>query len=88
MVAGKENKDGFDLIERRSSPLIFKVIKTAEEKYFPLIIWLAGDLLPDKYKFMDKKNKKNKKNQAYPNEKIIKDFLGSFQKGTYSEITI
>ncbi|MGE4518027.1 MAG: type III-B CRISPR module RAMP protein Cmr1 [Desulfobacteraceae bacterium] len=75
MVAGKKkenNKDGFDLLERRSSPLIFKVIKTAEEKYFPLIIWLAGDLLPDKYKFMDK-NKKN--NQAYPDEKIINEFF-------------
>lgn len=75
MVGGKKkenNKNKFDLLERRSSPLIFKVIKTTEEKYFPLIIWLAGELLPEGYKFMDK-NEKN--NQADPNEKIINEFF-------------
>jgi CRISPR-associated protein Cmr1 len=67
------NKKGevVDFIERRASPLIFKVMKTNKDNYFPLIIWLNGELIPSEYKIMDKKGG----NAKEPNEGIITEFL-------------
>jgi len=65
------NVEGF--LERRSSPLIFKILKINDGLYFPLIIWLNGELIPTNYKIMDKKGG----NQANPSNSIIQDFLNT-----------
>jgi len=69
----KKDKKGnvIDFLERRTSPLIFKLIKTSKDCYFPVIIWLNGELIPSDYNLMDKKGI----NSAPPNEQIITDFL-------------
>jgi len=61
--------EGF--MERRASPLIFKVIKTDENSYFPVVIWLRDDLVPPDYRIMDKKGGNIKK----PDEDIVRRFL-------------
>ncbi|MBV6443394.1 MAG: hypothetical protein EPGJADBJ_05133 [Saprospiraceae bacterium] len=60
-----------DKLERRSSPLLFKVLKTNDSTYFPIVIWLNGDLIPDGYKIMDK----NGNDATEPNTEIVEDFL-------------
>jgi CRISPR-associated protein Cmr1 len=60
-----------DFMERRASPLIFKIIKTDENNYFPVIIWLRGDLIPPDYKIMNKKGG----NIKQPDEGIVRTFL-------------
>ncbi len=65
----KGNVVGF--MERRASPLIFKVIKTDENNYFPVIIWLSDDLVPPDYKIMDKRGGNIKE----PDEVIVRRFL-------------
>jgi len=58
-------------MDRRASPLIFKVIKTDENNYFPVIIWLSDDLVPPDYKIMDKRGGNIKE----PDEFIVRRFL-------------
>ena len=60
-----------DFIERRASPLIFKVIKTNKDNYFPVIIWLYGELVPSNYEIIDKKGGIVKE----PDDGIIIEFL-------------
>jgi CRISPR-associated protein Cmr1 len=73
MIAGKKLANKTTLLERRASPVIFKVIKASEERYFPVIIWLSGELIPNGYEIMDKNCKQNK----VPSDKIIQEFLDS-----------
>jgi CRISPR-associated protein Cmr1 len=60
-------------ITRRSSPLLFRVAKTTDDKFFPMIIWLRGDLLPLGYEIMDTKAE----HKAQPNPQIIQDFIST-----------
>ncbi len=78
MGAGHTNDKGnvVDFIERRASPLIFKVIKTNDMTYFPVIIWLNSELTPSNYSIMSKDGYNIKK----PNEKIITEFLTTIPK--------
>jgi CRISPR/Cas system CMR-associated protein Cmr1 (group 7 of RAMP superfamily) len=62
-----------DEINRRASPLLFKVVQTTNNDFFPVIIWLNGDLLPSGYEIMDKKGDYNK----LPDPKIIQDFINT-----------
>ncbi|QIB27290.1 type III-B CRISPR module RAMP protein Cmr1 [Caloranaerobacter azorensis] len=71
MIAGKKRKK--DKIIRRASPLIFKVIKTGKNNYFPIIIWLNGRLLPNGYEIMDF----NGGNRATEDDSIIEEFINS-----------
>jgi len=71
MIAGKTTNGKYSYLERRASPLIFKIIKTGKERYFPIIIWLNGELIPTDYEIMDKKGGHN----AHANPQIIQDFL-------------
>ncbi|MBL7785310.1 MAG: type III-B CRISPR module RAMP protein Cmr1 [Chitinophagales bacterium] len=68
VVNGKKE---IDKLERRSSPLIFKLIKVNEEKVFPIVVWLSGDLIPQGYEIMDKTGH----NQKLANPEIVKEFL-------------
>ena len=76
-------RDGKRLSERRSSPLIFKVIKS-EELYFPVIVRLSGEIVyggkvakeqkqDNKWKFAFQKDIKN------INDSILNEFLGSLK---------
>ena len=73
MIAGKQLANKLTLLERRASPVIIKVIKGNEDRYFPVFIWLSGELLPDGYKIMDKTGIQNK----VPSDIIIQKFLDS-----------
>lgn len=67
------NVKGF--LNRRSSPLVIKVLKTGEDCFFPVIVWLKGDLVPKSYRIMDRQGG----NIAQPNNNLINQFLGSFK---------
>jgi len=71
----KKNSKGnvVDFIERRASPLVFKVIKTNKDNYFSVIICLNGELTQFGYKIMDKKGG----NIKAPGEGIITEFLNT-----------
>jgi len=72
MVAGKFNeKDNIEFLNRSASPLVFKVIKTKEKTYFPIIMKLNKKLIPDSFKIMDYSGG----NVADPDEGIIGEFL-------------
>ena len=71
-------------ISRRSSPLIFKVIKTEKNMYFPIIIYLNGEFLPKGYAINNNINNETK----YPNRNVVNDFLNTFGKNDYEEMTI
>ena len=77
-----------DKKQRRASPLIFKLLKI-NNNYFPIIIWLSGDLLPNNYYIMSNKCEKNNKDQIMyekPNNKIINEFFGTFKSEDYVRI--
>ena len=71
MIAGKQHDSKLTLLERRASPVVIKVIKADEKRYFPVIIWLSGQLIPDGYEIMDRTGKQNK----VPSDTIIQNFL-------------
>lgn len=81
MGAGPENhskngnRDGIDFMERRASPLVFKVIRTNGDTYFPVIIWLNGEFIPSDYRIMDREGGHEKA----ASEKIIEDFLETME---------
>lgn len=64
-----------NFLERRASPLIFKVVKTQQNCFIPIILWLNGDLIPFNYEIMDKKGNYTENS----NRKIIEEFI-SFLK--------
>ena len=71
MVAGpKSTKNRKELLGRRSSPIIFKIFYY-KNKFFPIMIWLSGELIPSVYEIMDE----NFKNKSVANDKIIEDFF-------------
>lgn len=72
MIAGEKTRKGKPRT-RRASPIIFKVIKTGENNYFPVIIWLNGRLLPNGYEIMDDRGG----NRAPEDDSIIKEFIES-----------
>jgi CRISPR-associated protein Cmr1 len=74
-------KKGREKIERRSSPLIFRIVKTNDSTYFPIILWLKGDLIPDDYQIMDKFGR----NTADPSNDIIQEFIDTLK---FEEITL
>jgi len=78
MMAGQKTKKGqrdeLELLERRASPLLFKVIQT-KAGFFPLIIWLNGELIPDGFNIMDKTGE----NKKPPSTKIIQEFIDTLK---------
>lgn len=68
VVNGKEK---IDKLERRSSPLIFKLIKVNENFIFPIVLWLSGDLIPQGYEIMDKTGYNN----AAPSTDLLEEFF-------------
>lgn len=60
-------------IKRRPSPLIFKILKTSDKLYFPMIINMNGDFLPQNYVITNKRTDEQKK---YSNE-IVGEFLNT-----------
>jgi len=62
-----------NFLNRRSSPLIFKVVKTENNCFIPIILWLNGELVPDNYEIMDKKGLNSNK----PHITIIEEFINS-----------
>lgn len=59
-------------INRRGSPLSFKIFKNENNQFFPILVWFGGNLLPDNYKIVNKNNCKESDN---PNEHIINNFI-------------
>jgi CRISPR-associated protein Cmr1 len=75
MVAGPTNvQSKKDLLTRRSSPIIFKIF-CYKNKFFPMIIWLSGELIPSDYEIMDT----NFKNSAIADYKIIEDYFETIE---------
>ena len=60
-------------IQRRASPLLFKVLQTDSTHYFPILIHLNGELLPDGYIIMDKTGNHRKATDP----RIIADFINT-----------
>jgi CRISPR-associated protein Cmr1 len=70
MVAGFKNHN-IKKLSRRASPLIIKIINTGDNYYFPVVIWLNGNLIPDSYLIMDRYGG----NKASPSNRPINEFL-------------
>lgn len=68
-------------LPRRSSPIILKVLKVNNHAFFPIIIYLGGEFLPENSIICDKNNTK----QAKVSNKIIYEFLDRFKKTVDSE---
>ncbi len=64
-------KDELEKLERRASPLIFKVYKINDREYVSFILWLNGELLSDDYYIMDKQGNE----EINPSNNIINDFF-------------
>jgi len=83
----KDEAKAVNIAERRASPLLFKVFKTSDDCYFPLIIWMNGNLLPDDKQVIFKKPiNKNNIQQKKPSEDIINEFIGQFDKEDYLKV--
>jgi CRISPR-associated protein Cmr1 len=67
----KNGKETLEKLERRASPVIFKVIKV-DKQYFPIVIWLSGNLLPTDFSIMDKDGG----NSQAENDDIVDKFFG------------
>jgi CRISPR-associated protein Cmr1 len=68
-------------IERRASPLLFKVFKSKDNVYFPILIWMNGDFLPQNYK-IGIKWKCDENKMMEPDDSIIQSFINSkFNEG-------
>jgi len=80
-VKAKNNKCEF--LERRASPLIFKIYKANDNNYFPLIIWLEGKLLRDGYKIGKKIKKCDKNELKEVDESLLVEFFNSLKKENY-----
>jgi len=79
-IISYDNNDRFS--ERRSSPLIFKVLKVNKSLFFPVIVLLSGDLLPSGVK-LRKEVKSNwkwspAKNTSPPDKTFLTDFIDRF----------
>lgn len=75
MGACKDNNK--DTLERRSSPIIFKILKCGGNYYFPLIIYLNGELIPEEYKITNLNNLDDSELMRRPDKAIINEFLQS-----------
>ncbi len=73
-VAAK-NKNGQckDVLNRRSSPLLFKIYKSDNNLFFPIIVWLDGELIPQNYEIV--KKERNCRQHHPANENIIHQFF-------------
>jgi len=79
-IISYENNNRFS--ERRSSSLIFKVIKVSNDLFFPVIVLLSGDLLPVGVNLREE-NKHNREwrstsNSALPDNKFLTEFINKF----------
>lgn len=64
-------------IERRSSPLIFRIIKTDNNTFFPVLLYIEANLLPPGFKIIKKEEPiKN----AKPDDSLVKTFLDDMSK--------
>ncbi|NFG61324.1 type III-B CRISPR module RAMP protein Cmr1 [Clostridium sp. CMCC3677] len=97
IIAGKMEKNKLKEIKRRLSPFIFKVIKINENMFFPIVIYLNGNLINDEFRIMKALDKSSKdklredKFKKLPKLKsdIIKKFITYLTDGNeYKEITI
>lgn len=68
-----ENTNNKERINRRASSLIFKILKCSDEKYFPMMIHLNGDFLPQGFKITNGDTNE----QSDSNDNIIYEFLKS-----------
>lgn len=77
-----ENNKG-SKINRRPSSLLFKVLKTSDKGYFPMIIKLNGDFLPHGSKIL---NSKTYEKENY-DDKIVGEFLNGISSSSL-EVTL
>lgn len=75
-VKARKSNNHKEHLERRASPLIFKLIKTGNNLYFPIIIRLNGKLIPDDYEIYAQPHDKNQvpNETCMPNSTIIEEF--------------
>lgn len=85
------------LINRRASPVIVKVLKTAPDKYFPLIVCLRGKFLPDHYQLAKTKKQQDEKgnwktvivgNPFPPRGRAMLDLQQALQRETSSPVRV
>lgn len=76
-LKARNQKKHNEIINRRASPLIFKLIKTGDSLYFPVIIRLNGKLIPNGYEIYTQPHNKNQVQirTSMPDSTIIEEFL-------------
>jgi CRISPR-associated protein Cmr1 len=78
IIAGKGTGRDLVKLERRASPLLFKVVQSSENHFFPVIIWLCGDLIPNDH-FIMKKDGYDKKDPSFY---LVENFIDSLNPAT------
>jgi len=73
-----------DFLERRASPLVFKVIKTEKNCFIPVILRFNDKFIPNNYKITDKKGQKFDN----PNNRIIDEFFNDLKTNIKEEVEL
>ncbi len=82
MDMGKKQKP--NLLRRRASPIVIKVIRDNNGNYYPMMIWFKGRLLPEEYQIMDKDGG----NKMIEKPEIIREFIDSIPVKEYEEVQV
>jgi len=81
-----KNNKVINPVERRASPLIFKIFKTSNGSYFPLLLWMDGNLLPNENQVILKKGGNGSQNKK-PNDELINKFIQELEKKDHIKVS-
>jgi CRISPR-associated protein Cmr1 len=80
-----KNNNIINKVERRASPLMFKIFMTTNGRYFPLLLWMEGNLLPNDNQVIIKKGQASK--QQKPSDELINQFMEKLEKQDHIKVS-
>jgi CRISPR-associated protein Cmr1 len=80
-----KNNKVINPVERRASPLMFKIFMTSKGHYFPLLLWMDGNLLPNENQVILKKGGDTSQNKK-PNDELINEFIKELEKKDHLKV--
>jgi len=86
-VKGQDKEKATNLVERRASPLMFKIFMTTNGHYFPLLLWMDGDLLPNENQVILKKQHQKGDETKLPDDSIIQNFIDTYTPKDYIKVS-
>lgn len=80
-----KNNKVINPVERRASPLMFKIFMTTKDHYFPLLLWMDGNLLPNDNQVILKKGGNGSQNKK-PHDELINEFIKELEKKDHLKV--